>query len=62
MYKSVLSLGLIASTALAQSVSIGLPTAGAQLYTSTNATFQIQRPVSKFYMSYCLARLLIGYN
>lgn len=46
MYKSILSLGLVASTALAQSVSIGLPTAGAQLYTSTNATFQIQRPDS----------------
>ncbi|GAM33562.1 hypothetical protein TCE0_011r00542 [Talaromyces pinophilus] len=44
MYKSILSLSLIASTALAQSVFIGLPAAGAQLYTSTNATFQIQRP------------------
>lgn len=49
MYKSILSLGLIASTALAQSVFIGLPAAGAQLYTSTNATFQIQRPVSELY-------------
>ncbi|KAF3402998.1 hypothetical protein DPV78_003654 [Talaromyces pinophilus] len=46
MYKSILSLSLIASTALAQSVFIGLPAAGAQLYTSTNATFQIQRPDS----------------
>ncbi|EED14702.1 conserved hypothetical protein [Talaromyces stipitatus ATCC 10500] len=44
MYKSVLSLGLIASTALAQSVSIGLPAAGAQLSTGTPTTFQIQRP------------------
>jgi hypothetical protein len=47
MYKSILSLSLIASTALAQSVFIGLPAAGAQLYTSTDATFQIQRPVSE---------------
>lgn len=45
MFKSLLALGFIATTALAQSAYIGLPAAGAQLVAGRNYTFQVQRPV-----------------
>lgn len=52
MYSFILSIGLMAGVALAQSVAIGLPEAGAELSTTSNTTFQIQRPVRAFLKSY----------
>lgn len=60
MFKSLLSLGFIATTALAQSAYIGLPTAGTQLEAGANYTFQIQQPVCSHHIMFEIPSTIFG--